>query len=282
MDVIEALYKQQTSSDFKMRAHFSGQIERAQKYYSRYVDFVDKNAVQPKAKILDLGCGEGWGTLFLRQKGYDAIGLDLQPEPLEAQSLDRDLPYLRGDGKTLPLANDSVDMVAMHQVLAHFPNPDASLKECLRILRPGGRLIIVGPNLLCFLYNAYWSVKHTLRCLSQGKLWEKRVAGMPRHPGGNTMPESWKFTFIFFFKTMKKWLGESPVHFWMREPDTQPPFHANNDVCYYCNPMDIVNWARKQKGLQILRYGKDDGLKGRFTWFLGGGMWMVLEKAGNS
>jgi len=102
--------------------------------------------------------------------------------------------------------------------------------------------------------NFYWAVRHTLRCLKQGKLWETRTPGMVRHPGGNTMPETWLQTARFAKQTMQKLTVERSPTFLMREPDQKPPFHADNDACYFCNPMDLFNW-----GQQRARPGRFDG-----------------------
>lgn len=280
-DVVQNLYKNISSTESNVRPGFSDDIENAKKYYSRYTNFVINNLTQKSCKVLDIGCGEGWSTLVFREKGFDAHGLDLQPGPLEAMSFDSQLPYINGDAQNLPIENNSFDVVAMHNVLGHVPNPKKALEEALRVLKVNGRLIIVGPNIISFPLNGYWALRHTFRCIKQGRIWESRTEDMPSHPGGNTMPECWKFTGIFFLKTLRKVIGEQPVNFWMREPDNKPPFHANNDTCYYSNPMDVINWAKPQKNLQLIKWWSDDKPFSRWTWFLQSGMWTVLEKRDN-
>jgi len=148
----------------------------------------------------------------------------------------------------------------------------------MRVLRPGGRLFVVGPNLLGAGVNLYWAVRHTVRCLKQGKLWESRTADMARHPGGNTMPEAWFQTLRFAKQTLQKLAVERAPVFLMREPDQRPPFHADNDACYFCNPMDIVNWAKATGLARPVRWGALDRSIARAAWPITGGTWVALEK----
>ncbi|HEX6764459.1 MAG TPA: hypothetical protein VF103_03255, partial [Polyangiaceae bacterium] len=116
------------------------------------------------------------------------------------------------------------------------------------------------------------------RCLSLGKLWEERTPEHARHPGGNTMPEAWASTARHAAWTVQKLFTEREPVFHMREPDTRPPFHADNDSCYLCNPMDLLNWARSSGSAKPVRWWASDRRFARTIWPVTGGTWMVLEK----
>ena len=99
-------------------------------------------------RILELAFGTGDILLDLRAGGYDAFGLDLSPHmaAIARRKLMRagvGLPITRGAAQALPFDDDSFD-----SVLLTFPTPfifqDCVQDEIVRVLRPGGRLVIVG------------------------------------------------------------------------------------------------------------------------------------------
>jgi len=274
-ETVQRLYAE---LDGAVRPAFGNESIRAREYYSRYVQFVMQHLPNQHARILDIGCGAGWSTLMMREAGHDADGLDLYPSDRVEVRAFADVPYTQGDAQHLPFADATFDAVSMYQVLEHVPEPESALREGMRVLRRGGRLIVVGPNLLSAGTNFYWTLHHTLRCLKQGKLWETRTPEMARHPGGNTMPESWLHTLRFVKQTVQKLTVERSPHFLMREPDHRPPFHADNDACYFCNPMDLFNWARASGLAKPVRWWAADRSMARVIWPLTGGTWIVLEK----
>lgn len=265
-------------SEDNVRSRFGNDFEKASSFYSRYIKFILHHVHKYPAKILDVGCGSGWSSQLLRQEGHNAIGLDLHIIALESKNFSSRFPYFQADVQSLPFSDSSIDIVAMHSVLEHLQNPKHALSECVRILKNHGRLIIIGPNLLSFPFNLYWSIKHTLRCLKSGRLWEYRNSNHARHPGGNTMPEAWYYTFHHLWHTFSKLLVKNKTCFIMRIPDTKPPFHADNDSTWYCNPMDILNWTKETQDIQPMHWWADDRFLARFLWPFAGGTWIVLEK----
>jgi hypothetical protein len=98
---------------------------------------------------------------------------------------------------------------------------------------------------------------------------------MPRHPFGNTLPEA---ATIFAANTVRlgvKLLAREP-RFTLREPDLTPPFHADNDACYLCNPVDLVRFFRT-RGCEVSRRSPPG--RGTATWLLAGGTWIAARKA---
>lgn len=261
-----------------VRPGFGGEAARAREYYARYVRFVTSLLPRQNSRLLDVGCGAGFSTLMFREAGHDANGLDLHAEErVEARAF-ADIPYTQGDAQHLPFPDASFDAVSMYQVLEHVPEPERALREAMRVLRPGGRLFVVGPNLLGAGQNLIWAVRHTVRLLKERKLWESRTADMARHPGGNTMPETWAGTLFFAKQTVKKLTIEASPKFLMREPDDRPPFHADNDACYFCNPMDLINWAKATGLAKPVRWWALDRGAARVIWPLTAGTWIALEK----
>ncbi len=97
--------------------------------------------------VLDLGCGNGRGTQLLREGGKQAVGLDISRRALiRARQNGGKIPYLQGAcDAPLPFASDSFDAVYSAEVVEHLLEPEAMIRECRRILKPGGVLFASTP-----------------------------------------------------------------------------------------------------------------------------------------
>ena len=269
---------QYSKDDSAVRAHFGTNQEDAENYYRRYVNFIRQNVDQKNAMLLEIGCGSGWSTLMLKKVGFAVHGLDLHPGPLESNHIDPEIKYSQGDSQKIPFESNSFDVISMHDVLEHVPEPQLALSECLRVLRPGGRLIVVGPNLLSFLSNLYFTLIVTFQKISNGKIFERRTPMMPRHPGGNTVIEAWYCTAHHLFFTLKKLFFEKEPIYLMRVPDNNPPFFADNDACYFLNPIDLKNWSKKNEHTVLIKWFSSHRAISKLLWPFLGGTWIVIQK----
>lgn len=105
----------------------------------------------PYDRALELGSGTGFFLLNLMLSGVATRGsvTDLSPGMVEvalrnATSLGLDVDGRVADAETIPYADNTFDLVVGHAVLHHIPNVEQALSECLRVLRPGGRLVFAG------------------------------------------------------------------------------------------------------------------------------------------
>lgn len=103
--------------------------------------------------LLDYGCGNGAQTLFFVENARRLIGVDISSAGLDAfaraaeqQGLSDRLELHRGDGATIPVPTESVDVLTSFEVLEHVQDEDAVLTEMLRVLKPGGTAILSVPN----------------------------------------------------------------------------------------------------------------------------------------
>ena len=105
--------------------------------------------------ILDAGCGIGhWGRVLAPFLSPDAAltGVDREPEWVEkatalakAKGLSR-FSYRQDDANSLPFGDAQFDLVTCQTLLIHVPDPRATLKEFMRVLKPGGLLALSEPN----------------------------------------------------------------------------------------------------------------------------------------
>jgi ubiquinone/menaquinone biosynthesis C-methylase UbiE/DNA-binding transcriptional ArsR family regulator len=105
-------------------------------------------ADRPVGRLLDVGTGTGRMIELLGAKALQAIGVDKSSEmlrlarvKLEAAGIPSSLR--QADMYALPLGDGSADSVVIHQVLHYAQNPAAAVAEAARVLRPGGRLLVI-------------------------------------------------------------------------------------------------------------------------------------------
>src|SRR5262249_45079376 len=103
------------------------------------------------ATVLEAGCGEGYGAALLAGGARRGLALDYDAATVAAaRATYPSLAVLRGNLAVLPLAAGSVDVVTSLQVIEHLWDQPRFVRECARVLRPGGRLLITTPNRLTF------------------------------------------------------------------------------------------------------------------------------------
>lgn len=103
-------------------------------------------------KILDVGCGDGFLSADFKKMGMYAIGVDASPGAVEAAKLRCDEAYVADLGHApLPLPDACVDLIWAGEIIEHIFETEAFLEDLLRVLRPGGRLILSTPNLASWI-----------------------------------------------------------------------------------------------------------------------------------
>lgn len=147
--------------------HLPGELERVYELRFRQVqeyrndvwkilveDFVQP-MIPPGSHILDIGCG--WGEFINHARADVKFGMDLNSET--RGRLAPDVRFLEQDcSNEWPLPNDSLDFVFTSNFFEHLGSKDDlrnTLRQAHRCLKPGGKLVCIGPNIR-YLAGAYW------------------------------------------------------------------------------------------------------------------------------
>jgi arsenite methyltransferase len=101
--------------------------------------------------VLDIGCGAGVDTIFAAMMvgpTGKAVGIDIVPEMLQRAESNlnmtdlKNVTFKRASGEDLPFADAEFDVVISNGVINLIPDKENLLKEVLRVLKPGGRLMV--------------------------------------------------------------------------------------------------------------------------------------------
>jgi SAM-dependent methyltransferase len=137
------------------RQRFSGQEKYRQAVWNVLTAWFEKNCLNGAQTVLDLGCG--YGEFINTVKASTRYAMDLNPDA--AARLDPAITFLQQDcSAEWQVPENSLDAVFTSNFFEHLPNKEClrkTLGEAWRCLRPGGRLIAMGPN-INLLHGVYW------------------------------------------------------------------------------------------------------------------------------
>ncbi len=134
---------------------FAGRQEYRQRVWRVLIDHFFARFVPPAAAVLDLGCG--YGEFINQINCHSKYGMDLNSTT--GRLLAKDVRFLHQDcSAPWPLPPNSLDVVFTSNFFEHLPDKATlglTLIQAWRCLKPGGRLIALGPNIK-YLPGAYW------------------------------------------------------------------------------------------------------------------------------
>ena len=148
----EPAVERRADSPYLVAEWYHGPAPRRYMMTRRFREVLEHAALEPGHKVLDLGCGWAYGTLWAREQGCAVWGVDLGLDQLTwARAwLDpaRRLGLIHGNAAALPFRDRAFDRVISVEMLEHVFRPDRPrvLAEIARVTRPGGRIALSTPN----------------------------------------------------------------------------------------------------------------------------------------
>lgn len=100
-------------------------------------------------RVLDIACGEGYGTHVLAKVAAQVVGVDIAPDAVKAAARrygGAGAGFAVGNGTSLPFADASFDVVVSFETVEHIEDWAVFLSECARVLTPDGTLLMSSPN----------------------------------------------------------------------------------------------------------------------------------------
>jgi GT2 family glycosyltransferase/SAM-dependent methyltransferase/glycosyltransferase involved in cell wall biosynthesis len=100
--------------------------------------------------VLDIACGEGYGSLLLAREAATVVGADVSRQAVDharhKYAGQRNLSFVVADATAIPLTSASVDRIVSFETLEHLADQEGMLNEFRRVLKPDGLLILSSPN----------------------------------------------------------------------------------------------------------------------------------------
>lgn len=112
-----------------------------------------------KGRLLDIGCGNGKFLKLMKGLGWDVVGIEIDPLAADIARKQIGETVIIGSLEDAHFRDNSFDAITMSHVIEHVYNPNSLLRECFRILKPDGQLVILTPNIEGLghsIFKAHW------------------------------------------------------------------------------------------------------------------------------
>ncbi|HJQ14801.1 MAG TPA: class I SAM-dependent methyltransferase [Anaerolineales bacterium] len=154
------------AGDYQYRALHSG--HPMQRFWHRgklmMIDQLIRPRLQSGSRLLEIGCGAGNLLLQATIAGSYPVALDLSMQALTfvrsrleearfAPEAPNGFACMQAIGESLPFRDNTFDCILLSEVVEHLEAPQISIREAVRVLCPGGRLLVTTPN-----YRSFWPV----------------------------------------------------------------------------------------------------------------------------
>ncbi len=175
------------------------------------------------SKVLDIACGNGANAVYISEFAY-YYGIDVSELALKRPIMcTPNTRFICGDSHNLPLRNNSIDVVVATYALEHFFYPQLALEEMYRVVREGGRLILLGPT-----YDLpFWHPP------SINKRWESKMFRI-------------RWTFSRLLSHIKGYFFKKFPFMTISDPEAlNEDFHYDSDSVYVVWSWEVINFLEK-------------------------------------
>jgi SAM-dependent methyltransferase len=137
--------------------HKGGKLRglRDQLFGRRERTLADRIPLPPGGRLLDYGCGSGRFAAKMRDRGWNAFGMDFSSHAAEAARRNYGLTVIHGDLPHADVPDGSLDAFTLRAVLEHVHDPGRLLRSAFAALKPGGYLFVSVPNLGGWGFRAF-------------------------------------------------------------------------------------------------------------------------------
>jgi ubiquinone/menaquinone biosynthesis C-methylase UbiE len=238
-------------------------------------------------RVLEIGTGNGVEGVMFALNGADYTGVDLTEAALEATRKHFEVMGLRGmflkeNAEQLSFPDGSFDWVFSHGVLHHTPNPQLALNEVYRVLKPGGRAIIMLYHKhsfnYCFRIMTYMRLRVLLKILSRLGRWSRdrqdASTGVLRGLRGNQDRRIWQIHYQNFLERGWSYLRarnfihhctdgpECPVAYAFTKAQSRKLFSGFRDVQMTVAHFPLTKYSQK------IPFAVEKLLARRIGWYL--------------
>jgi 2-polyprenyl-3-methyl-5-hydroxy-6-metoxy-1,4-benzoquinol methylase len=213
--------------------------------WSGYVKFATRY-LKDGEKVLELGCGVGTAAVMLkRTKNINLTATDLSEKFIKFAKARKDGKGIRfevQDSTRLTYKDNTFDVVSSMGMLEHVPTPMKSLDEMVRVIKPGGKLIVVFPN----WFSLFKIVKSIFNFTCKGYFTKSRLHMV-----------AWFFTAAYYL--VQKQFSPKPV---FRKPnlrlkrDKLENYHNDEDMVYIAHPSEVKKYL-ESKGCKVISLAAD-------------------------
>lgn len=181
--------------------------------YAKYADCL--RPARAGARVLDIGCGVGQVVARLQEAGFEAHGVDVS-EPNIARARQVSERCRLYDGRQLPFPDGHFAAAGALNVLEHVDEPEAFIRELVRVVEVGGRIVLSSPNFL-------------------------RVLGFrDYHPRMRGLGNKWRNFSRLRAKHRQMRQEPGAVRFDRMPPIIKEPFSPDDDAIVATNPVEMA------------------------------------------